>query len=241
MTTRNPDANGWVTSAQAWLDRMPETGDFARKYVLDKPMIERAISDNPKTIVDIGCGDGRFCRFLKRHGITTTGIDPVEKFLEFAAQKDPDGNYLTGFAEALPFENESFDLAVFYLTLIDIDDMPKAIQEAVRILKPGGKILIANLNSFFTSNGTIGWIVSQDEEVYRPLGDYFSQRKDWFEWDGMRVRNWHRPLNAYMDVLLKCGMTLTYFDEPQPVGCPDERAERYCAAPYLMIMEWRKL
>lgn len=240
MVSRDPDENGWLSSSQAWLGRMPETGDFAREFILDRPMLERARLSRANTMLDIGCGDGRFCRMAKELPLKATGIDPVEPFIQQARQIDPDGNYLTGFAEALPFEAEEFDIAVFYLSLIDIDDMRTAIQEAVRVVRPGGTILIANLTSFFTSNSTIGWVKDDDGREYHPLGTYLEEKSDWFEWDGLRVRNWHRPLNAYMSALLDAGLTLTYFDEPKPSGGPEDRVQRYHQTPFTMMMEWRK-
>ena len=177
---------------------------------------------------------------LKKHGVQRTGIDPVQPFIDDAIKSDPDGRYQTGFAEELPFSDNEFDLAIFYLTLIDIDDIRKAIGEAVRVLRPNGTLLIANLTSFFTSNGTIGWIVGQDGNQYHPLGNYHAETREWFEWDDLRVRNWHRPLSTYMSALLENGMILRYFDEPLPIGCAEELIERYKMNPFIMMMEWQK-
>lgn len=237
---RDPDENGWLSSAQAWINRMPEAGDFAREFVLDPFMMQRVANAKAQTMLDIGCGEGRFCRMASRQGLQTTGIDPVEPFIQYARQLDPHGRYLPGFAENLPFGDASFDLTVFYLSLIDIDDIRAAIDEATRVLRPGGILLIANLNSFFTSNGTIGWIAGEDGRRHHPLGTYLEEKADWFEWDGVRIRNWHRPLSAYMSALLGADLTLTYFDEPAPIGGPSEQVEKYKQTPFTMLMEWKK-
>ncbi|GGB04734.1 methyltransferase [Brucella endophytica] len=241
MDSRDPDENGWLSSSQAWIARMPEAGDFARQFILDKPMLERVRVSGAQRMLDIGCGEGRFCRMVKELGVAATGIDPVEPFIKQARIRDPEGEYFTGFAERLPFDDSAFDLAVFYLSLIDINDMRAAIREAARVLKPGGTMLIANLSSFVTSNGTIGWIKGEDGRLHRPLGHYLKERADWVEWDDIRVRNWHRPLSAYMTALLDAGLTLTFFDEPAPLGAPEDRERKYQLAPFTMMMEWRKL
>lgn len=240
MNQRDPDENGWLSSSQAWIDRMPDAGDFAREFILDKPMLERAELSGAAKMLDIGCGEGRFCRMAKEIGIDAVGIDPIEPFIERARNRDPAGKYLNAFAEKLPFYDEEFDLAVFYLSLIDIDDIHTAVREATRILKPGGRILIANLTSFCTSNGKIGWIKGEDGRAYHPLGNYFGERAEWFEWDGLRVRNWHRPLSTYMSALLDEGLKLTFFDEPRPSRGPQDRVQRYLTTPFTMVMEWRK-
>ncbi len=237
---RNPDENGWLSSAKAWIDRMPEAGDFAREFILDAPMIERCVKSGAKTMLDIGCGEGRFCRIAKKKGFHTVGIDPIEPFILQARERDPTGDYRIAFAEELPFEDETFDMAVFYMSLIDIDDLRTACREATRILKPSGHLLIANLTSFFTSNGTIGWVEGTDGRQHHPLGDYLEEKAEWFEWDGVRIRNWHRPLSTYMTTLIDQKLSLTHFEEPAPVGGPEERRARYMRTPFTMMMEWQK-
>ena len=61
--------------------------------------------------LDVGCGEGRFCRMLKRNGVDVTGIDPTPTLIARARACDADGSYVEGAAEHLPFDNETFDLA----------------------------------------------------------------------------------------------------------------------------------
>ena len=238
---RDPDENGWASSAAAWIDRVGDTGDFSRQFVLDTPMLERAERLRPKRALDVGCGEGRFCRKLQRLGAVTWGLDPVAAMIDAARKQDPDGSYTVGFAEELPFEDNTFDLVVSYLSLIDIDGPDAAISEMARVLRPRGRLLVANISSFATSSSTFGKRYCKDTgEELRPLGQYLRERKDWFEWDGLRVQNWHRPLSKYMKCFLAEELRLTCFDEPEPAGGPESRVKAYQTMPYLMIMEWEK-
>src|SRR5262245_2652852 len=114
--------DGWNVSAAAWIASI-ENGDVAREFVLDAPMLERVAQCNPGSALDVGCGEGRFCRMLRARGIRVVGIDPTEALLARARMLDPDGDYRNGRAEALDFPDSSFDLVVSYLTLIDIPDI----------------------------------------------------------------------------------------------------------------------
>lgn len=239
---RDPDENGWTFSAPAWIRRMGDTGDFSRQHVLDAPMMARVQVANPKRALDVGCGEGRFCRMLGHIGIQTVGVDPVEAMVQAARDQDHTGDYRLGFAEALPCNDQSFDLVVSYLSLIDIDDLEGAAFEMVRVLRPGGRLLIANLSSFSTSSALVGKRICQDTgEILRPLGRYLTEEKAWLEWDGLRIQNWHRPLSRYMSTFLSLGLNLRFFDEPKPCGGSAERLDAYDRMPYLMMMEWEKL
>ncbi len=139
--------NGWDDSAEAWIADMGAEGDFSRRHVLDAPMLARIRGRDFRNALDVGCGEGRFCRMLAAEGIATIGIDPTARLLAAARTRDPQGRYLEGRAEALPFDDASFDLVISYLTLIDIEDYAGGIAEMARVLRPGGSLLIANLNS----------------------------------------------------------------------------------------------
>src|SRR3954468_16421475 len=103
-------SDGWTESARAWIADMGEKGDFGRACVLDRPMLERACDSGFATALDVGCGEGRFCRMLAARGIRTVGIDPTEALIDEAKRRDPKGDYRIGRAEQLDFPDGSFDL-----------------------------------------------------------------------------------------------------------------------------------
>ncbi|KGJ04025.1 Methyltransferase domain-containing protein [Paracoccus halophilus] len=227
--------NGWDDSAEAWIADMGDKGDFARRHVLDAPMLERVRRKHFRHALDVGCGEGRFSRMLAAEGLATTGIDPTRRLLDVARQRHPEGRYIEARAESLPLDTASFDLVVSYLSLIDIDDFRTAIAEMTRVLRPGGSLLIANLNSFCTAGR---WNAEGQAASGYLIDNYLDARAEWVSWRGMLIRNWHRPLSAYMQALLECGLRLTHFDEPRPRGGNPDEVARYRRVPYLHIMEW---
>lgn len=233
-------SDGWAESAEAWIASQGDKGDFARRFVLDRPMLALVRQGRHADALDVGCGEGRFCRLLNAEGVRAVGVDPTEGLIDHARRLDPEGDYRVGRAEALDFPDASFDLVVSYLSLIDIPDYRAAIAEMARVLRPGGTLLIANLNGFNTAGQDKGWVTDLFGRTRFTFDRYLEERAEWIAWRGIRIQNWHRPLNAYMQALLGTGLTLTHFDEPAPHGGDPARVARYVRAPWCLIMAWRK-
>lgn len=236
--------NGWETSAGAWIADQGERGDFGRRYVLDPVMLPRALAAGPSLALDVGCGEGRFCRLLAEHDVACVGLDLTAALLAEARARHGEGRYVRGAAERLPFGDHAFDLVVSYLSLIDIPDVRAAIPEMARVLRPGGTLLIANLASYNTANShpELDWIKdASGRRQHFPIDRYLEERAMWVAWRGIRIVNHHRPLSRYMRLLLDAGLTLTWFDEPRASAeASPSRAQAYDRMPWFMAMEWRK-
>lgn len=232
-------SDGWDESAKGWLAEVADGGDYGRKFVLDAPMLARIKGRGFKTALDVGCGEGRFCRMLRDENIKTVGIDPTQELLATARELDPDGDYRVGRAEDLDVAAGSFDLVVCYLTLIDIAGLSRATERMINALRSGGTLLIANLTSFSTA-GMDGWTKDGGGQLRFSIDHYLDERAEWVSWGGVRVQNWHRPLSRYISLFLEHGLILRHFAEPAPVGGDKEKADRYRRVPYFHIMEWQK-
>ncbi len=230
----------WEQSAAAWIRHLGADGDFGRRFVLDAPMLARVHGRGFRTALDVGCGEGRFCRMLAAEGVATTGIDPAAALIAAAQALDPGGDYRVASAEAMDLAAGSFDLVVSYLSLIDIPDLDAALVRMVAALAQGGTLLIANLTSFNTAAMPQGWRKPVLGKPYFAIDHYLDERPLPAVWNGISITNHHRPLKRYMQALLGHGLLLRHFDEPEPVGGPADRAERYRRAPYFHIMEWQK-
>jgi SAM-dependent methyltransferase len=232
--------NGWEESAPAWIAEMATRGDYSREFILDAPMLGRVRSGTFRSALDVGCGEGRFCRMLRALDIPTVGIDPTPALIEHARQLDPAGDYRVGRAEALELPDATFDLVVAYLSLIDIPDVATAIAQMTRVLRPGGSLLIANHNGFASAAVGGGWTHDARGKPSFQIDDYLTERSEWAEWRGIRIQNWHRPLRAYMSLLIEQGLTLRYFDEPEPSGGDATKLDRNRRVPLFLIMQWQK-
>jgi SAM-dependent methyltransferase len=94
-------------------------------------------------VLDVGCGPGISIRRLGEMGFNTKGVDISPKMIESAKAKNVD-IYLTD-CNPIPFENNEFDY-VFCCTVVEWVENPlMLISEMVRVVRPGGGIVIACL------------------------------------------------------------------------------------------------
>lgn len=97
-------------------------------------------------ILDIGCGTGSLCLELARLGAKVTGIDISEAMLEVARDKARRTGMTVKFLRAdalhLPFEDASFDAVVSVTVMEFVPDLKRALAEAYRVLKPGGRLIV---------------------------------------------------------------------------------------------------
>jgi 2-polyprenyl-3-methyl-5-hydroxy-6-metoxy-1,4-benzoquinol methylase len=231
---------GWDASAAAWIAVQGDAGDFGRQYVLDGPMLALVDQLTPARVLDVGCGEGRFCRMLSTRGIATTGIDPTAALIDQARALHPGGDYRLATAETMVLAPASFDMAVCYLSLIDMADLDAALACIIAAIRPGGSLLIANLTAFNTACVTQGWHREAGREAVFAIDHYLAERAVTVAWQGISVSNHHRPLQRYMAALLGHGLILRHFAEPPATGGPVEKRERYNRVPNFHIMLWDK-
>lgn len=116
------------------------------------PWIRSHLPDKA-AVLDIGCGGGFLTNALAQSGHRVSGVDLSQESLRVAAKNDATGSvsYQVADAYALPFEDQSFDV-VCALDLLEHVDLPeKVIQEASRVLRPGGRFFFHTFNRNWVS------------------------------------------------------------------------------------------
>jgi SAM-dependent methyltransferase len=140
-----------------------------------------------KCIVEIGCGTGRFLFGMAADTRMAVGIDRDSAMLRVARQKAPlyataRCTWLQGDGSAIPFANDSFDLVFENTVLCSCPDPVPLLQEMVRVCKPGGTVLLGELNP------SAPWQLWRRLKAHAGLGSF-------------RSATWHST--SYVEIVLK--------------------------------------
>jgi SAM-dependent methyltransferase len=94
-------------------------------------------------LLDVGCGPGLAAQTMARKIGKTAGVDASAPFIEIARARMPSGDFRVAEMEALPHTDGSFDVVTGFNAFQYAASPVKALQEARRVVKPGGLIVMA--------------------------------------------------------------------------------------------------
>lgn len=130
-------------------------------------------------LLDIGCGSGPMAASVVSQGLQFFGVDAAPRMIDAGRTTFEGAGSLTvgvALAEALPFRDASFDVAVCLGVIGAVGDREAAIGEARRVLRPGGNLLISCSN--FTSPYAFwkGYVLYPSSSLLRKVTGRMTQR-----------------------------------------------------------------
>lgn len=137
---------------RAYFDEL--AGKFGREYVPGrswKGLAEAMLKIlNYEVVADLGAGEGTLSQLIAQRARKVIAIDNSEKMIEFGQQLAKENNlpnleYRLGDIESPPIDDATVDLAILSQALHHAESPTKALSEAHRILKPGGRLIVLDL------------------------------------------------------------------------------------------------
>jgi ubiquinone/menaquinone biosynthesis C-methylase UbiE len=223
----------WEDEAENWV-RWARTEGHDAYWAYRRSFFDAVVPAPGNRTVEMGCGEGRVSRDLRRCGHRTVGIDLSPTLLRHARDADPGGAYLIADAAALPLGDAFCDLVVAYNSLMDIADMEGAVAEAGRILAPGGRFCVCITHPMGNTGRFDG---AGPDAAFVVTDTYFGRRRfeATEERDGltMTFRGWSDALEGYSRALERAGFLIEMLREPVPVS-PRPYLRRWCRVPMFL-------
>ena len=145
---------GWQAAAAAY------AGSFAsatRPFV--EPLLDAVAAREGLTMLDVACGPGVVSAEAAQRGAQTAGIDFSPEMIGLAKRANPQLDFRVADVEHLPFEDARFDAAVANFGLHHFENLPRALAEIARVLRPRARFAYTK------------WVAQRDNPPYRAVLD----------------------------------------------------------------------
>lgn len=183
---------------------------------MEEPPVRAILAELPVgAALDAACGTGRYAAHLQQLGHRVIGVDVSREMLTVARRRLPDVDLREGTLDRLPLDDSSVDAVVCALALSYVKDLRPVLAEFARVLRPGGHLVISD------AHVVLSYIRPM---LVRHPGP-----------DGVAtvLREYHRPLSAYLEAALPLGFEVRGCLEPtrpsdegsaakRPVPDPDQ-------------------
>lgn len=234
------DTEHWRRVAAQWIAWARTPGHDA--FWSYRNGLARYIGEGSGRALEVGCGEGRVSRELRTLGYHVTASDPVAAMVDAARAAGSADAYAVAPASKLPFADAQFDLVMSYNVLMDVDDVPAAVREARRILKPDGVLFISLVHPFRDRGRFNG---PSPDAPFVVDGTYYG--REHFdgeeECNGLRMHfaGWSQPLESYMAALEDAGLAIASLREPVPDAASDDRLRQWSRIPMFLWLKARIL
>ena len=142
MATREIVTGSAAVQGELWGSRARDWAEVQEpaQRELYPPVFDAAGVGEGTSLLDVGCGSGLAAAIAHERGAKVSGIDAALPFVEIARGRVPGADFRVGELEALPYDDDSFDVVTGFASFQYAADPVHALQEARRVTHPGGTV-----------------------------------------------------------------------------------------------------
>lgn len=197
--------NSWRTNAPHWVKAVRESQIESRTLVTNAAIVGIINDQHPRSVLDIGCGEGWLTRTLTTQGIDTLGVDVIEYLIEQAQAMSGGRFQLASYAEiAAGILQAQFDSVVCNFSLFGQASVEVLATAIPTLLHPQGSFIVQTLHPMMSDAQSYknGWRTGSwqgfSTEFTDPAPWYFRTLSSWidlFHHSGLHLREMHEPLH----------------------------------------------
>ncbi|KEF43132.1 MAG: methyltransferase type 12 [Cyanobium sp. CACIAM 14] len=199
----------WIGNALSWTRAIRQGRILSRVRVTNPAILEAIARCNPRSLLDLGCGEGWLSHHCARQGIAVLGTDAVDHFTSIAADGAPPGaRFLTLSHQEIAAGglSERFDVVVANFSLLGDHSVERLFAALPRLLSAGGNLLVQTLHPLLACADqpyADGWRESSGMHLPASFRDqapwYFRTLESWvrlFHRHGLRLQDVREPLDV---------------------------------------------
>ena len=197
--------DSWHTNATPWTAAVRDQRIESRRLVTDRAIIDAITGRQPRSVLDLGCGEGWLVRALAARGVPEViGVDVVPALID-QARAAGGGEFRVASYEAIARGELriTVDVAVANFALIGKEAVDALIKSAPKLLNPGGALVIQTLHPVVAC-GDLPYIDGWREGSWAGFSDDFTDPAPWY----------FRTLETWVRLIASSGLTLVEMREP---------------------------
>ena len=196
--------DSWRRNAAPWTTAVREGHIESRALVTDQAIVDAVLGRSPRSVLDIGCGEGWLVRALAARGVHAIGVDVVPELIA-AARRAGGGDFRVAAYEDIGdvMGGVAVDVAVANFSLLGKESVEDVVRRAPAWLAPGGALVIQTLHPLVAGGDAPyedGWRTGS----WAGFGAEFSDPAPWY----------FRTVESWVRLLVGSGLRLLELREP---------------------------
>jgi 2-polyprenyl-3-methyl-5-hydroxy-6-metoxy-1,4-benzoquinol methylase len=204
--------DSWRKNAVPWTNAVRAHRIESRRLVTDQAIVDAVLSRAPRTLLDLGCGEGWLIRALAGHDIRLTGVDVVPSLIEQAAAAGGGEFHVVSYEDLTTGKLQiAVDVAVCNFSLLGKESVEATFAAMASLLKPAGSFVVQTLHPV-TACGVQPYRDGWRAGTWSGFGSEFSDPAPWY----------FRTLGSWVDLFRRSGLRLLELREPvhPTIGSP---------------------
>lgn len=193
----------WSANAEPWIDAVRGRMIASRNLVTDAAIVEAIAHQRPRSLIDIGCGEGWLVREQSARGVECVGVDAVPALIEAGRAAGGDFRCLSYAELAAGALSETFDVAVCNFSLIGDIATECVVTAAPALLNLGGVLIIQTLHPV-VSCGDAPYVDGWRAGSWAGIDGDFAAAAPWY----------FRTLQSWFDLIARGGLFVQRMMEP---------------------------
>ena len=172
----------WQHNAEAWSDAVRQERIESRTLVTNRAIVDTVMAHRPRSVLDLGCGEGWLARALAAQGPRVVGVDAVAPLVERARAAGGATYRLSSYQDILggSLDDDSpFDTVVANFSLFGQQSVEQVIDYVPRLLEPGGRFIVQTLHPL-VANGDRPYQDGWRDGSWQGFGPQFGDPAPWY-------------------------------------------------------------
>jgi len=183
--------DSWQKNASPWTDAVRGDQIESRTLVTNRAIVDAVMSRAPRTVLDVGCGEGWLVRALAERGVQATGVDVVPALVEQASRAGGGEFRVASYEQIAAGELDiEVDVAVANFALIGKESVEGVVRRAPDLLADNGALVIQTLHPV-VAGGDLPYEDGWRQGSWAGFSNQFSDPAPWYF---RTVESWKRLL-----------------------------------------------